>query len=169
MEFTRERFRIIIVGTLAIIALGLYLFLYGPLISKLRKAHLECSRIETEILHARESIANLDKMDIKKSLVPEDNSSVSIDEFTRQGKSKGINFISITAKRIEESGDSRYKILPVDMEIESSYEDLGVFLGLVDELEKSLVTVKNFNIVPDKEKTSRINARLVVDMYLSAR
>ncbi len=167
MEFARERLVIIIACGVAIVALGLYLFLYGPLIGKLREAYLKCRAVETEAMDAREAIANLKTLETKKGLISEDEISLAIDELTRRGKSKGINFISMTPKKIEQSNDSRYRTLPMEMEIESSYEALGVFLGLLDELEKSLVRVRSFNVTSDKEKGAKLNTRLVVDTCLS--
>ena len=88
---------------------------------------------------------------------------------TKQGRSKGINFNSIAPRKIENPGDSKYKILPIDIEVKSTYKELAVFLGLLEELEKSLVTVKNLNISSGKEKTAKLNTRLTVNMYLSGK
>ena len=52
------------------------------------------------------------------------------------------------------------------MELESKYDNLGIFLGLIDDLEKSLVTVKSFNIIPDKKDPVRLKTKVVVNVYL---
>jgi len=53
------------------------------------------------------------------------------------------------------------------MEIESTYEKLGVFLGSLDDLEKALVRIKSFDITPDKEDPSKLTTDLSVEIYLS--
>ena len=167
MELTRKRLIGIIAGAAAIIVLGLYLFLYRPLIARLMTARLNCKTAEAEVLQVRAVVASLKTADIKKGLITEKDISIAIDELTSQGKSKRINFTSITPKKIEKAKDPRYKILPVEMGMESTYKDLGIFLGSLDELEESLVEVRHFKITPHKEDPEKLKTKLVVDIYLS--
>ena len=164
MEITKDKLIKIISGVLGIVAIGTYLFLYQPLISKLKKQHLECRTIESEVNQAREAIATLKKKD-KKTILNEADVSVAIDELTKQAKSKGLNLISITPKQVMEK-EAHYKILPIEMEIESTYEDLGVFLGSLDKLEKSLATIDSFSVISDKERSLKLKTKLVINMYL---
>lgn len=166
MELTQERIIITVVSATAIIALGLYFFLYRPLTIKLRTAYLECKSIENKAIQTRESIVPLKTTNTKRGLITEEDISLAIDELTRQGKLKGINFFSMVPKKIEKSEDFPCKILPIEMELESRYDNLGIFLGLMDDLEKSLVTVKSFNITPDKKDPRRLKTKLVINMYL---
>lgn len=168
MELTKERLIIVISAGLAIIALGLYLFLYSPLINKLRKAHLECKRLETEVLWVRETADSLKIKTTKDRLMTEENISQAIDELTKKGRSEGINFISITPKQTEKPQQAlSYKILPIEIEMESTYEDLGIFLGSLDELENCVVTVRNFNITSTNEGALKLKTKLVLNLYLS--
>jgi len=166
MELTRERLTALIFIAIAIVAIGLYAFLYRPLIGKLRAGSLECREVETERRHAQEEIESLEAIEVKKVLITEEEVSLAIDELTRVGKSKGIDFVSIRPDKIEKADDAQCKILPVHMEIKSTYEELGAFLGSVDRLRKSLVAVKGFNISFDKEKMEKLNTKLVINMYL---
>ena len=166
MELTKERLIIIIAAALIILFLGLYILLYNPLIVKLRAEGGECNRIETELLQARKAIDALEAIDKKKMLIAEEDIPLAIGELTSQGKLKGINFISMTPGQIEEP-KTAYRVLPIEMEIESTYKGLGIFLGLLDDLEKSLVTVGSFDIKADGKISSRRKAKLVVNMYLS--
>src|SRR3989338_6324783 len=123
MELTKGRLKIIISAGLAIIALGLYFFLYSPLMNKLRRAHSECKRLETELLQAREAIGSLRIEAPKGKLISEEDVSWAIDDLTKNGKLAKVNFISITPKQTEEEKQSpSYKILPIEIEMESTYE-----------------------------------------------
>jgi len=168
MELTRERLVIIIAGAIAIVLLGSYLFLYRPLINKCRDAGIAYRDIEMKILETREAISFLKQDTTKRIIISEKDVSLAIDELTTQGRSKGINFVSITPKEIKKSDDYSCKALPIEMEIESTYKDLGVFFGSTDDLEKSLVTVKNFSITPHKKDTRKLRTRLLIKMYLSS-
>jgi len=168
MELTKQRLILVISVGLVIIALGFYLSLYSPLINKLRKAHLECRRLETEVLQAREAIDSLRLKAPKGKLITEEDVSRAIDDLTKKGRLARVNFISITPKQTEEPEQGlSYKILPIEIEMESTYEDLGIFLGLLDELENCLVTVKNFNITFTEKGALKLKTKLVVNVYLS--
>ncbi len=166
MELTRERLIGIISSAIVIIVLGLYVFLYRPIIYKCAEAGAECRGIEREILRGREAIGLLGKDNIKRVLISEKDISVAIDELTKEARSKGINFVSITPGKIESPSDSRYKIFPIDIEMESAYKELAEFLGLVEQLKKGLVTVRYLDIVSDSERSAWLNTRLIVNMYL---
>lgn len=165
MELTKERLIVIVSVAIAIIAIGLYLFLYGPLVGKLRVASAEYKTIEADLLLARDSIAALKTAETEKGLIAEEDTHFAIDELTRQGKLKGANFISITPMEIERS-DYQYRVLPIKMELESTYEQLAVLLGSLDDMEKSLITVRDFNITTDSENPEKLITKLMVDMYL---
>jgi len=165
IELTQEQLIIAVAVMVGAIVLGLYLFLYSPLINKLKLAHLESKAIETDVFQARDEIPSLRIRDTKKGLITEEGVSLAIDELTKQGKSKGVNFISMTPKKIEK-GEPQYKILPIEMDIESTYEELGAFLGSLEELKKSLVTVRSFNIASINQKSVELKTKLVVNMHL---
>lgn len=169
MELSRERFRIIIVSAIAIVFVGAYAFLYRPLINKCRDQGSECRRIEKEAQEAHEAIALLVQVAVKRTLISEKDISVAIDELTKEGRSRGVNFTSIMPGKIKSSGDSGYKILPIDMGLESGYRELAVFLGSLEVLEKSLVTVKDIDIAADTARSAKLKTRLTVNMYLSGR
>lgn len=166
MELTKEKLIGIIVGGVVIVGFGLYLFLYGPLITRLKTAHLECKTLELDTLQAQSKTISLKTTDVRKGLLAEEDISLAIDELTRQGKLKDINFISMTPKEIKESEDFLFKILPIKTEIESTYKGIGRFLGSLEGLEKSLVVVRDFNITPDEGNPIMLKTKLTVDMYL---
>ena len=57
----------------------------------------------------------------------------------------------------------------MEIKAKSTYEQLGTFLGSLDDLEKGLVKVKSFVIVPDGKDPAKLTANLVVDIYLSGK
>ena len=150
------------------VVLILFLLLYLPLMNRLKIRGSECRSLEAEANQARTSLGTLKKAPPAKSLITEGEISLAIDELTKQGKSEGVNFISITPRQTEKSEDSKYRILPIDIEAESSYEALGRFLGSLELLREGLMTVGSFDVSPDSRKPSRIRTRLTVSLYLTA-
>ncbi|MBU4590248.1 MAG: type 4a pilus biogenesis protein PilO [Candidatus Omnitrophica bacterium] len=169
MELTKERLTVVIAGAIAVVLVGVYAFLYRPAINKCRQAGRECRAVDAEVLQAREAISLLGQVVTKRALISERDISTAIDELTKEGRSNGVNFTSIRPSKIKDSGDPGYKILPIDMELESSYKELAVFLGSLEALEKSLVTVEDISVESDREISAKLDTRLTVNMYLSGR
>lgn len=173
VELTQERLVIIIAGAIVVIVLAAYFIFYAPLIRNLMADRLKCMSKEFGLLECRNIIESAGKTAGERVLISEEDISLAIKALTEHGglakhdKLKGIDFISISPKEIKEGKDAQYKILPVEMEIESTYEELGVFLGSLDDLEKALVKVKSFDITPNKEDSSRLTTDLAVEIYLS--
>lgn len=162
---TQKRLIIILAAAFGIIALAAYFVFYAPLLSNLRTKFLERGLRETIVFDTRSAVESAGKVYEGRILPTEKNISQAIDELTKHGKLKGVNFISINPKEPKEGGDSEYKILPVEMKIESTYEQLAVFLGSVDELDKSLVRVISFNIIPGEKDPEKTITDLAVNMY----
>jgi Tfp pilus assembly protein PilO len=165
---TKEKTAIIIKASIAVVVVGLYLFLYRPLINQLKASANKCKTIEAQVLQSRKTVSFLRTMPEKKSLINEGEVSFVIDELTKQGKSKDINFVYIKPGKMEKSADfpSGCKVLPLEMEIESSYVSLGKFLGALDNLEKGVVTVKSFYVYPEKNYAERLKTKLVLNIYI---
>lgn len=169
MELTKERLIIIIGGAITIAALGTYFLFYAPLMRELRAKRLEFKTCEADLFSARYIIESAKTRETKGVLIAEEDIPFAIDELTRQGRLKGVNFVSMTPKEIEKSKDSQYKILPIEMQIEASYKEIGVFLGSLSALEKSLVTIRSYNVAALEEDPSRLKTELVVEMHLTER
>ena len=152
---------------LAVIA-GAYLFLYRPLIKELKLKSSECRSIEGLLLEMRDTVRLAGKSTQERVLLGEKEASLAIDELTKHGKVMGVNFISITPKEIIRSSDSQYKILPVEMTVEAPDQQFSLFLGLLDELKDSVITVESFDAAPEKEDPAKLKATVVIDMYFSA-
>ena len=160
----QNRLFLIIAGGIGLIGLCLYLFFYAPLMSQLKVLRFECRSVETEVSQVRNSTALFKARDTDKRLVPESEVSSTLEELTRQGNFSGINFSSVTPRSIEES---EHRILPIEMELESSYESLGKFLGLLDDLEGNLVKVRDFNVTPKSDNPGNLVTRLTINLYLA--
>ena len=170
MEITKNRLLGMTAGGLGVIGLGLYLFIYHPLLHSLKTQSSACRLVEDELTQARRMIASFKAGGKERVFIPEEEVSLAIDELTRVGKFEEISFISVTPRDSEKPEGPQpqpYKVLPLEMETESTYEALGRFLGSLGELKNSLITVENFNVTPSPEDPSRLRARLKVHLYVA--
>lgn len=168
IEFTKEKLYMLAGAGALIAAIAIYAILYAPLISQLGARHSECRAAEAEVIAARDLIESSGRIYGDKVLMTEKETSLAIDELTRHGKAMGVNFISIRPKDVITDKALQYKILPVGMEIECTDAQCGNFMGALDELKKSIITVRSFRITPDKEDRSRLRMDIVVNAYFSA-
>jgi hypothetical protein len=167
IELTQEQTLIAMTAAaMAAILLALLIF-YAPLIKKLKASHEECVLREKEVLDARGRIKSAGQIPVEKALVTEDDIALAIDELTEHGRSMGINFISLKPGEITDAKEPQYKVLPIDMEIESKDQQFSDFLGELDGLRRSLIKVKSFDLTLGKEGRPGVNARVAVDMYLA--
>lgn len=149
------------------LAMGVYLFFYAPLVRELKIHGSECKKTEAEVREARDLIARFKAKETEKTLIREAEVSLALEELTRQGNMAGINFVSVTPRSIEAVEGEDYRILPLEMEIESSYEALGRFLGLLDDLRGSLFKVRDFMVTAKSGDSSKLVTQLTLNLYLS--
>ena len=169
MEVTKQGF-VIAVSAAAVIAVFLiYIFIYMPLIRKLGITYSECRSCEGQVADARNTIGLAGKTNSDRILVAEKDTLFVIDELTKHGKEMGINFVSMRPGSIIDDSTAKYKIMPIDMEIEASDEQVSKFIGSLDDLKKAVIKVKSFDITPDEHDRTKVKAKMIVDMYLSKR
>lgn len=168
MKVTKKQLVVSIAGIIMVFVGTLYFVLYDPLIAELKRTYAYCRCVECDLKAAQEIIDSLRQNGIKRTLATEEEMSSAIEELTQKGKERVINFISITPQKprlVPEN--AAYKVMPVEMQIMGSYENIGKFMGELDTFEKSIVTVDNFRIMADRKDSSKIEAKLIVNMYIS--
>ena len=169
IELIKKRLAIAVFAVTIGVALAVYIIFYAPLLQKLGIEYLKFRSVENRISGCRNIIDSAGKIRGKRVLPTEREISLAIDELTGHGRSKGINFVSIRPKEIIKKPEALYKILPIEMEIKSTYRELGALLGSLDDLDKGVIKVKSFGIAPDRKEKNKVRTKLIVDMYLSGR
>ncbi|MDP2929660.1 MAG: type 4a pilus biogenesis protein PilO [Candidatus Omnitrophota bacterium] len=147
-----------------------YGIFFLPRMKELRVKYLECRLCESQVIDARNQVQAAFKLDKERGarvLISEKEAAGGIDEFTEHGKALGIKFISIKPGSIISPEGAPYKILPIEMEIEAKDDQFVKFMGSIDELKKAVVTVKSFDITPDKEDNKILKIDMVIEIYLS--
>ncbi len=174
-KLTKEQLVMISAACVALVAVALYIFLFNPLIIELRTAYAEFKEYDMELRNAHATIKGAKRIDTKKVfitdkvLITEDDISGAIAELTKQKNLYDINFVSITPGLIEKQKDPRYEIMPIELKTLSTYENLGTFLGLLDDLEEGLITLRSFKISPDKDNQARLRADLTLNLCILSR
>ena len=165
MAFVRNRLLIGLAAGLAFAGILLYLNLYAPLLTRFQTQREACRLAESEVAEARNLIRAFKAKEIEKTLIQEPQVPETLEEVTRTGNQVGITFASVTPHTPEEG--EGHRLLPIEMELKSSYEGLGQFLGELDDLKGSLITVRDFTITPKSEDPLKLAVRLSLNLYLA--
>lgn len=147
---------------------GIYLFLYRPTLAELGAKSSACSMLEKQVCDARCIIASVGKTATGRDMLRDKEVSFAINELTEYGKALKITFRSIKPREFIGDPKSGCNILPVEMAVEGGDRQMLLFMGSLDELKKSLITVESFDVAPTKEDPSRLKATITADMYFLA-
>lgn len=147
--------------------LSAWIFIYAPILKKIKFKTSECLQIEEKASQAR-GIATTSRGGQKRlTLVRENEASKALNEITLKGKEAGINFVSITPHPVQKSPGSELKILPIELETKSLYKAVGVFLGELQSSESIFSTVHHFEIKTEPSNPALISARILLYVYLA--
>lgn len=168
LKFIKDKKFIAIIAIAVIIAVSIALFLFSfALTGELKAKYSECNLIEAKVFEARNMIESVRQVPGVRVLTTDKNIAQGIHELKKHGRAKEVKFISITPKELKEDHDSGYRILPVEMKIESAHEQLAAFLGSLDDLEEGLIKVISFEMAPNKTDPAKCITELTVRMYFS--
>lgn len=156
---------IIILVILGAAVLSLAVFA-GPLWGRIRLISNELAIIEEQSAIARKDVESALKLQFQGRLLSRAEISMAMDEITKTGRAFDINFLSISPREIEDIEGSVCQRMPVALETESEYKDFGLFLGALADLKESVVTIRNFDMQRDEAILPRVQAKMVIDIYL---
>lgn len=143
-----------------------FLVLMGPLWGRVRSSSHELRVVQEQLAVSRAEVESARKLQFNGPLLSREEISLAMDEITRTGKAFNINFFSISPQDPEDIKDSACQRLPVAIEAESEYKDLGLFIGALADLKESIVTIRNFRMVRDEAILPRARSMMVIDLYL---
>ena len=165
MELGKRKNLKIITG--AFITIGLVVvFVYVPLLNKAQKLQYEISKIENDTHLASDLIQKKNVIVNSRSLIKQDEVVLIIDAITSTGKEFDINFISISPKEVERLPDMPYSRMPIEINAASEYKNLGLFLGALRTLNKSVVTLKSLDIKRNEGVLPLVVSTFTLEVYL---
>jgi len=150
----------------ALIGLLFLFWIYLPLTLHLKQKGGELSKLEAQSEAAKETILSAKRIYQETLYLPkQEELSWVMEEVTELGKTLGIDFRSIRPEAIQKDA-SGYSFMPVEMKLESSYKELGQFIGSLKGLKKGFVTVEQFDMSRDAKIFPKLSSRLLVKIVL---
>jgi Tfp pilus assembly protein PilO len=163
IKLTKKNKIVLGVGVSLVIVLLIYSAMQIPLMKDLKVKTSEYKALEADVTGAKRIIGALKIENKMGALASGKDVLLAIDELTELGKKQGIRFVSITPS--EPKGEELSEAVTVNIEMVSTYKDMGVFLGSLDNLEKSLVTVSGFAMRPTERDPDKLKSALTLNMH----
>lgn len=169
IEITKEKAILLTAGIVILITIALDTAFYLPTLGKLKNRYMECRNCENDVSGSRSLIESTGKNLGEMTLMTEKDVPLAIEELTKHGKANGVSFVSMQPGEVTPDKSSSYKILPIEINLEAGEKQIAAFLGTLDELKKSLIKVRAFDVTPEKEDRTRLRASITLEIYLSAK
>lgn len=151
-------------GVSAAVIFGLA-FIY-PLLGKIQAVRSEWEAVDQKLENARRMIRLGEKIPAQGRLLKREEISLAIDEITKKGKAVNINFISMIPQKIGPAQAPGYQQLPIRMELESEYKNLGMFIHALGDMEEAVAIVHQFKLSRDEETPSLVKADMTINLLL---
>jgi len=150
-----------------VILAGMVFFLFiKPLWTKATSVSQEVKVLNGELSGVREALAQSSNLNKDRHPLSRGEVSVAINEIMEAGASLDIDFFSTSPQQVQKLKGSKYPVLPIRLAMRSTYEKFGIFLGALENLNKSIVTVKQFNIDRQPILLPEIRVDLVIEIHL---
>lgn len=153
-----------VVSGIAVFLFLLFGFIYFPLLKEIRKKDSLWKGLK-EQLKTAEGLRDFQKTGIHKRFVSQNELGLVLDKITQAAKSRSLNFKSISQEEVK--AFDGYRVLPVEMELDADYKQLGLFLGDLENLQDALVTVESFKLSSDEKLLPRILCSLTLNIYIT--
>ena len=156
---------ILLISGIALVGIVFFLFI-KPLWSKVSGVSQEVKTLDSQLINIREALKGGKNLIKDRHPLSRGEVSVAINEIMEVGASLDIDFFSTSPQKVQKLKGSKYPVLPIRLEMRSTYKNFGIFLGSLENLNKSIVTVRQFNIERQPILLPEIQTELVVEIHL---
>lgn len=151
-------------SAIAVFLFLLFIFIYFPPLKKIRKMNSLWQSLEGQLKTA-ENLRDFQKAGIHKRFVSQEELVLILDKITEAAKIRSLNLKSISQQEIKALDG--YRVLPVEMELDADYKQLGLFLGDLENLQDALAAVENLQISSEEKLLPRILCSLTLNIYIT--
>jgi Tfp pilus assembly protein PilO len=137
---------------------------------RLEESGQRLEALKERIRNINEAFHEIEEKEERVKIIDVNEISSVIDEITRLGLEKNIDFVSIEASR-EPSKPKRAKkherpTMPIEIELKSAFKDLGHFLGALRQLKQASVYISAFNIEQDMAIAPLVKAHITAEVLI---
>lgn len=165
-QFALNKRTMVVMAGIAACMVLMAVFLYLPLSRSIRKAGLEWRGLNQLLSSAEAHLSVFQGASAGKRLIREEGISSVIDRIAQEGRNNLLDFKSIRQDNIRDVA-LNHQVLPVVIEIEGEYKQLGIFLGALENIKDSLVSVEEFSITGGEKILPKVSASIALNIHLT--
>lgn len=132
------------------------------------KIQLVAARNKMESFKVDKSTVEAKVEELRRRLPSKSPTSIILEELTKKGKQLNIEFVSIAPQQLQQDtvAGSECKVVPININMKATYRDLGEYLGLIENLESSFATVKEFQATKDESTFPKLKVNMRIYTYV---
>jgi len=164
--FTKRNALIIVASGSALCLTVATLFLFLPLVRENRKKSIGLAALTKELAYGYHYVAMVQRSGAAKKLIPQADVSWAIDAITKEARKHRLIVKTASQKDVVDTGNF-YCLLPLEIELEGGYRDIGLFFHALEVIPGVFVNVDTFTLRYDEAIAPRLSLRLILQLYVS--
>ncbi len=148
-----------------VLILGYYLFLYNPILLKIKSCQVQQKYLKEKLIRMQEASKKINTTPVRPEIVTQEETDQILKSILVEAKNRDINIVSVSVKDPQRY-NNLYTIIPVLIEMESTYEKMGIFLGALKNKQGILVVVKNIELKLHRENGPILKANALLNIYI---
>ena len=177
IDLVKNRKTVILIIAGIVIFLILFFVVLAPTRKEIAGKNKKWRELKIQLVAARNKIENfkVDKSaveakaeELRRRLPSKSPTSVILEELTKKGKQLNVEFVSIAPRQLQQDivAKSKCKVVPINIDMKATYRDLGEYLGLIENLESSFATVKEFQAIKDERTFPKLTVNMRIYTYV---
>ena len=156
------------IALMAGIALALFVLfvLIQPLFAKVSTVSGEVKALDAELVITRNTLLRAKGINKDRHLLVRNEVSKAINEIIKIGTNLDVTILSTSPQGINKFKDSKYPVLPIHLEVQSQYKDLGLFMRDLEQLSTGVITIREFSIERNEELLPKVQTSLILEVHL---
>lgn len=146
-----------------------------PMMKRADGLRSETRLVTQEISRVRDFMKANDSGLTGNRLISSHEAALALEEITVLGNKHEIAFLSmvrqdkakVSSKKLKTANASRlFNTLPVELETRSTYKELGLFLGGLNDLRESIILIDDLQIAQDKRDPGSVRSKIRINICL---
>lgn len=177
IDMAKHRKTVILIISGIIIFFILYFVVLAPTRREIAGKNRKWRDLKVQLVTARNKMENfkVDKPaveakaeELRRRLPSKSPTSIILEELTKKGKQLNMEFVSIAPQQLQQDivAGAECKVVPININMKATYRDLGEYLGLIENLESSFATVKEFQATKDENTFPKLKVNMRIYTYV---
>ena len=169
LKMNKHTFAFVALGAAGIIII--LMFINAWQVMRLEEGKQRLEALKHQIRTIDEAFQNIEEEEKRMRIVNANEISSVIDEITRLGVERNIDFVSIEASS-QPSKNKRAKkqerpTMPIDIQLKSGFKDMGHFLGALRNLKQASIYISAFKIERDMTIAPLVKAHITAEVLIA--